>query len=527
MQEPNAAHNAEQNAVDTTVKQNYATFFRREVAVRILRAYFQGTLVETIDRIPYDMRPKNSEANFRCCVYKERAIIRLRCLSALGFSVENDDEFEPLSEYAKKALTREEPSQQVMTVVDVACKGCVKTRYMVTELCQSCLARPCQVNCKFGAVSFVNGRSHIDSTKCKNCGMCQNSCPYGAILKLHVPCEEACPVGAIHKGSDGTAEIDFNKCTACGRCMRACPFGSVMELSQLIDVARKLVEKKRPVVALIAPAIVGQFDAVSLERICGALQQVGFDHVQSVAAGADTTTLCEAEEFIERMKEGERFMTTSCCPAYVETVSKHIPELLPFVSSTPTPMAYAAKVAKKLYPDCVTVFIGPCVAKRAEGLKNPDVDYVLTFQELKSLFRAADIEPAEAPELPFEAPASAQGRGFPITGGVADAVKTIVETTTDIYPSLSDVKVAPVLVDGLTPAALKLLKVYATKACPGNLVEIMTCEGGCVGGAGAIGNPRKATQEIKKLVAQSPRLMEMPGDYPYTKNLPGGGSVDE
>lgn len=495
------------------IKRNNKNYFRRESAVRIVRAYFQGKLLETVDRIPFDLCPKNMDAQFRCCIYKERAIIRLRCLSALGFSIEEDDEFEPLSSYARKALERETPPNQVMTVIDVACKGCVKSRYMVTELCQSCLERPCQMNCAFGAVSFVNGKSHIDASRCKNCGRCMNSCPYGAILKLHVPCEEACPVGAIHKSAEGRAEIDFEKCTACGRCMRACPFGSITERSQLIDVARRLVEQKTQVVALIAPAIVGQFPH-SLERICGALQQLGFTRVISVASGADRTTLCEAEEFIERVKEGERFMTTSCCPAYVETAKKHIPELLPFISSTPTPMGYSAQEAKKTYPNCTTVFIGPCVAKRAEGLRDPNVDYVLTFEELGSLFEGAQIDISQAPELTFEEPASAQGRGFPITGGVADAVKTIVETTVNIYPSLADVQVRPVLVDGLSPAGLKMLKVYATKACPGNLVEIMTCEGGCVGGAGALGNPKTATNEIKKLVAQSPRLMEMPDRLP-------------
>ena len=490
------------------VKRNNASFLRREVAVRLVRAFFEGRLVEAANRIPYDMFPKDAEAQFRCCIYKERAIIRLRCLSALGFPVEEDDEFEPLSGYAQKALEREKPELPVLTVVDVACKGCVKARYTVTEYCQGCLARPCVVNCAFGAVSFFNGKSHIDPVVCKNCGRCMESCPYGAIMKLHVPCEESCPTGAIHKTSEGRAEIDFEKCTACGRCMRACPFGAIMERSQIIDVARKLVDGSRPVVALIAPAIAGQFPH-SVEKICGALLELGFSHVQSVAAGADKTSATEAEEFIERIKRGERFMTTSCCPAYVETAKKLVPELLPFVSSTPTPMSYSAATAKKRYPDAVTVFIGPCVAKRVEGLRDPNVDYVLTFEELGSLFKAADLDVGKAKESALEYPASAQGRGFPITGGVADAVKTIVEAQVDMYPSLKGVEVKPICVDGLSPTGIRTLKLYATKSCPGNLVEVMTCEGGCVGGAGALGNPKVATREIKKLVEKSPKLVDM------------------
>ncbi len=497
----------EKKSVQISLRRNNASYFRREVAVRLVRAYLQGTLLESADRIPYDMRPKNADVPYRCCIYKERAILRLRCLSALGFAVENDDEFEPISSYAKKALQREKPEGPFLTVIDVACRGCVKARFIVTDICQGCLARPCYANCNFGAVSFIGGKSRIDSTICKNCGRCRDSCPYGAIARIHVPCEEACPVGAIHKSAEGRAEIDFEKCTGCGRCMRACPFGAIMERSQILDVARKLVAREKLVVALIAPAIVGQFPH-PIEKICGALVELGFAHVQSVAAGADATTLQEADEFIERMERGERFMTTSCCPAYVESAKKHLPEILPFISETPTPMGFAAKTAKELFPDCVTVFIGPCVAKRVEGERDPNVDYVLTFEELGSLFAAAGVDVAKAVEKPFERPASGQGRGFAITGGVAGAVKTIVEAKAENNPRLSEIKVNPIAVDGLSPSGLRMLKVYATKSCPGNLVEVMTCEGGCVGGAGVLGDPKRATKEIQKLVQQSPNLVD-------------------
>ena len=80
--------------------------------------------------------------------------------------------------------------------------------------------------------------------------------------------------------------------------MRACPFGAIMERSQILGVARRLVEREKPLVALIAPAIVGQF--YPIEKICGALLQLGFDHILTVAAGADKTAVFEAEEFIER-----------------------------------------------------------------------------------------------------------------------------------------------------------------------------------------------------------------------------------
>ena len=85
-------------------------------------------------------------------------------------------------------------------------------------------------------------------------------------------------------------------------------------------------------------------------------------------------------------------MTTSCCPAYIQTVQKHIPALKKFVSETRTPMHYSAQAEKERNAECVTVFIGPCVAKRQEGFTDESVDYVLTFEELGAFFVAYDIE---------------------------------------------------------------------------------------------------------------------------------------
>ena len=482
--------------------QNNALYLRREVLTRLVRAFLRGDLAETADRIPFEMRPKKSEAPFRCCIYKERAILRLRCIAALGAPVEEDDDVTPLAEYARRALTPRKPALPVLTVIDIACRGCVEAQYHVTDLCQGCVARPC-TTCNFGAVTVVNGRAVIEKAKCRNCGRCMQLCPYQAIVKIHVPCEEACPVGAIHKGKDGTAVIDADQCTSCGRCMRACPFGAVMERSELINVLSAIRDGKK-VVALPAPAIVGQFPQ-ALEKIAGGLKKLGFAEVLPVAIGADRTTLAEAAEFAERMKRGERFMTTSCCPAYVETARKHLPELLPFVSETPTPMRFAAMKAREQWPDCVTVFVGPCVAKRAEGMRTDEVDYVLTFEELGAWLVAADVdldkvEPARVAE------ASAQGTGFAVTGGVADAVRVVAEAD---GIEKGTAPVVPVLVNGLSPAGIKQLRAYAEGDCPGNLVEVMTCAGGCVAGAGTLGNPKWATREVQKQTAAARSLTEM------------------
>ncbi len=143
----------------------------------------------------------------------------------------------------KKSLERTEPEENPLTVLHTACQGCVPSRIYVTDLCQGCVARPCESTCKFGAIKVENGKSVIDPSKCKNCGMCAQVCPYQAIAKIIVPCENACPVGAIAKDEDGHARIDFDKCISCGKCVSSCPFGAVHKKSQIIDILK--INKRR------------------------------------------------------------------------------------------------------------------------------------------------------------------------------------------------------------------------------------------------------------------------------------------
>ena len=284
--------------------QNNATKIRREILIRILDLYRMGTLESEARLIPNRMYPKD-EPGVRCCIYKDRAVSRLRSIAALGWGAEDDlDDGKSLNEYAVEALRRESLDGPVMTVLDIACKGCVNNRYYITDVCQGCLARPCMVNCPKDAITVVDGRSIIDPDKCIDCGKCKVVCPYNAVTKVSVPCEEACPVGAISKNKTGRATIDFDKCISCGRCMRSCPFGAVMEKSQIVDVARA-VTGEREVVAMVAPAIVGQFPG-NLEQIAAGLLQMGFDRVVEVAQGADITTIKEAEEFCERCRRENR-----------------------------------------------------------------------------------------------------------------------------------------------------------------------------------------------------------------------------
>ncbi len=467
---------------------------KREILVRLIKSFLSDNFEENTRLIPFDMRPKGHEVPYRCCIYKERAILRDRAVAGLGLSIEETDDSALLSELAQKALERKEPEENPLTVLTTACKGCVPARIYVTDLCQGCVARPCVNTCKFGAISVINGKSVIDPAKCKNCGMCAQVCPYQAIQKIIVPCESACPVGAITKGDDGHAKIDFEKCISCGKCVAACPFGAVHEKSQIIDVLKHIKAGKK-VIAMVAPAIMGQLPC-SPKQLKEAIQELGFADVYEVAQGADVTTKTEAAEFEERLLHGAEFMTTSCCAGYNELVDKHIPEMKPFRSDTKTPLYYTAEIVKKEHPDAITVFFSPCVAKRREALQTPTVDYVLNYEELGAWFVALNIQVAECGESSFKTEASAEGRNYCVTGGVAKAVQTLLP---------EEIPAHPVLIDGLNKQSIRDLKKYAKNGmCDlGNLIEVMACQGGCLGGNATVNAYKPALKQVTNYVNES------------------------
>ena len=467
---------------------NYATLLRRNVFTNLCKLYIDRELIEKIDRLPLEMHPRGKQT-IRCCTHKARAVAKYRAMAILGFNYyDEEDELTPLSEYAKKAFNRIEHTDVFLTVVDEACSSCVKSSYTVTNLCRGCVGRHCAFACNKGAVTFREGQAHIDHEKCVNCGMCLKACPFHAIVYQPVPCEEACPVGAISKNERGVEEINMEKCIQCGRCSAACPFGAIIEKSDIFDVINE-IRSNNKVIALPAPAIFGQFKTEP-GRIISAIQKLGFDEVVEVAKGANITSQNEADEFEERVLHGgEKFMTTSCCPSYMSMVKKHMPEMQPYVSHTRTPMSYTAELVKKEQPNAITVFISPCIAKRYEGFHDSNVDYVLTIEELDSWLTAAEIDVLECEPTEPDASIHASGRGYPIIKGVADSVVVYSkEENKD--------KIVPIVIDGLNKQNLRTLRSYI-KECPGNLVEVMSCEGGCVGGCANIGNIKTAIRQVQ------------------------------
>lgn len=461
---------------------------RIEVLSRVIKAIVTDK-PQDIDYIPSAMRPKG-EPHSRCCIYKDRAALRYRTMSALGRRIEDEeDEVMHISEYIKDIPEVPPAVNPFITIFPDACSACLETQIMVSNLCRGCLARPCTNICPRHAVTIRNGKAIIDNFLCINCGKCVEVCRYRAIIQLPLACADVCPVNVVHKTDDGRVLIDHDKCIRCGRCIKACPFAAIMQASQVSHVVKSIQEGKQ-VIALVAPAINGIFKE-SPHQLYGALKKLGFSATYEVARGGDDTAIAEAKEWVERKAEGAPFMCTSCCPAWVECVKRHVPEIAPYVSSTPSPMVFSDQAAKCAHPDALTVFIGPCMAKRTEAHNIGSPDYVITAEELAAWFMALDIQLSDMEETPAESEGSQYGREFAISGGVANAVAHYIpEGTTP--PSVFKV-------NGLNKKTITLLKVFAkTKKAPADLIEIMVCPGGCIAGP-SIFTPQEAA--IKKIIS--------------------------
>ena len=443
---------------------NTARMFKFDVLVAYAKqAFEEGKIDEAkINAYAHDLVSLDSP-RLRCCVYKEREILRQRVRLAGGKMASDTAPYNP---------------RQIVQVIDAACDGCTIYKIRVTDNCRNCMAKSCVAACHFDAMHIGLQRSEIDYSKCKECGACVKACPYNAIVMTERPCYAHCPVNAISWDSHHLAQIDEKKCINCGACEAACPFGAIEDISWVVPVAQ-LLHMHTPCYAIVAPSIQGQFDNASLPQIIHSIEMLGFEKCYEVAAGADAVADHEYEELKEHHDAGIP-ITTSCCPGFVNMVKMHFPEVYQKnTSTTMSPMAALAYKLKKDHPDHGIVFIGPCLAKKQEGMEEvTPVDYVLTFEELAAMLVAKHIHPSDV-HGDFEDIPSNYGRNFSHSGGVAAAVLQAAKEHGDTTPY----KVVAANGGKVCKTQLTLMKFGKFQ---GDILEGMCCEGGCVGGPACI-----------------------------------------
>ncbi len=366
-----------------------------------------------------------------------------------------------------------------------------------------------------------------DPSKCILCGDCVRVCEETVGMSI---------IDFAHRGYNMQVTPAFGrslsetKCIGCGQCSAVCPTGAITVHNQIGPAWRAIHDPTKRVVVQIAPAVrvaVGEAFGLPagknvLDQLVTALKFMGVDEVYDTTFGADLTTMEESEEFLKRLEVGGPFpMFTSCCPAWVKYLENENPKFLRNISSCKSPMEMFGAMLKEKYKkrdaqDGRTTYhiaIMPCTAKKMEAARPEfvtdgvsDVDLVLTTQELIKMLKESGIQ---LPKLELETPEFPYGLGsgsaviYGGTGGVAEAVARHClpdktrntlralrfsplrgdESIREAVLDLGDRQIKIAVVHGLINAQ-KLLKQIEEGSAFYHLIEVMTCPGGCVGGAG-------------------------------------------
>ena len=297
---------------------------------------------------------------------------------------------------------------------------------------------------------------NFSKANCKNCYRCLRSCPVKAI-----------------QIKDEQAIIIEDRCIACGHCLTACPQDARNIRNDIMQV-KEAIKSGRTVIASIAPSFAGAFDMSDPRQIVSALKQLGISIVEETAVGADTVTKLYTSFMAESNKTN---LITTCCPSANYLIEKYHPSLIPYMIPVASPMLAHGRLLKHVHgSDTYVVFIGPCVAKKAEAVGMQylgSIDAVLTFEELNQWILEESLDLKRLIPADFDRRASVEGCQYPISGGVVGSLSK--GTHEHGYELLK--------VDGISKC-LEVFQALELGLLKNVCVEVSICEGSCLGGPG-------------------------------------------
>lgn len=284
----------------------------------------------------------------------------------------------------------------------------------------------------------------LKKSNCKNCYKCIRHCPVKSI-----------------RFTGNSAHIVENECIWCGQCFVVCP-QNAREIRDDLETAKTLLAQNEQVVVSLAPSFIANFD-VSIASMEQALRSLGFAAVEETAVGA-TLVKTQYEQLLHENRQN--VVISSCCHSVNLMIRKYYPEALPCLARVASPMQAHCLDLKRRYPQAKTLFIGPCISKKAEAEEYGGiVDCVLTFDELERWFQEANIRL----EALLDDNRQTRARFFPTSGG-------ILKTMHCDEPGYSYLTI-----DGLDDCMHALEDIIAGKLS-NCFVEMSACSGSCIGG---------------------------------------------
>jgi signal transduction histidine kinase/Fe-S-cluster-containing hydrogenase component 2 len=325
-------------------------------------------------------------------------------------------------------------------------------------------------------------------------------------------CVRECPAKAI-RIVDGQAEVIAERCIACGNCVQVCS-QSAKEVRSSVGQVQKLLDTGASAAALVAPSFPAEFSDVDYRQVVGMLRGLGFDLVLEVSFGADLV----ARKYRELLAEsnGHRYVGTTC-PAICSYVERYYPDMVDALAPIVSPMIATARMARRVYgSDLRIVFIGPCIAKKAEAESEPvrgEIDAVLTYSELRQMLAERRIGPENTVDSEFDPPYGGAGGLFSIARGMLHAANV-----------REDLMTGEVVATEGRRHVLEAVKEFVDGQLGAKLLEALCCEG-CVMGAGIhselplFGRRRKVRQYVC-------RRMEMLDQWLWHEEMERAADLD-
>lgn len=324
----------------------------------------------------------------------------------------------------------------------------------------------------------MNGIIRLNNVECRDCYKCIRNCPVKAI-----------------RYSDGRAEIIDSECILCGECVVTCPQRGDFLESQ-VGAVRRMIARGSRVVASVAPSFISDLPVGSIEGMRETLRKLGFTDAGETSIGAEIVS----REYERIMQNDEMdLLISSCCSSVVTLIQRYYPDVLPYLAPVKSPMQIHCEMLKQQYPDALTVFIGPCYAKKGEAENSDGVDYALTFYELRDWMRSEGVEPVFIEADPGD---RKRARRYPRQDGLVKSMTPV--------PTWNRVAI-----DGVNDciAALSEIRHGGVQK---TFLEMTACEGSCVNGPAI----RKSRYENRIRGTVAVNMYSGNDDFGATTDLP-------